>query len=201
MSGLFGNIRLPTRTDDWRLMIRTARLVLSVPVYALLSVLIAVLAITVFVVSQNIPLVRDVVIGGTLPFEARLQVLLGLFPFLGTSFSIEAGLLLITVGLLVGLDIAMVTYHLREHGVGARESGGSVIGVVLGTLGAGCAACGSAILAGVLSLVGGAGLLTVLPLDGLEFSLLAMVALVLSIYWLADGMRGGEINGCPVDLN
>jgi len=24
--------------------------------------------------------------------------------------------------------------------------------------------------------------------------------LTLSIYWLAEGMRGGEINGCPVDI-
>jgi hypothetical protein len=26
------------------------------------------------------------------------------------------------------------------------------------------------------------------------------VAVLLSIFWLADGMRGGEIRGCPVDL-
>lgn len=201
MSGLFGSIRLPTRGRDWRLMARTARLVLSVPLYAILAVVTALVALTVFVISQNIPLIQDVVIGGSLPLGARLQVLLGLYPFLGTSFPLEAELLLVAVGLLVGIDIAMVTYHLREHRVGARESGGSVIGVVLGTLGAGCAACGSVVLAGVLSLVGATGLLTLLPLDGLEFSLLALLALLLSIYWLADGMRGGEINGCPVDFN
>lgn len=27
---------------------------------------------------------------------------------------------------------------------------------------------------------------------------LALVTLVLSIYWVGDGMRGGEIRGCPV---
>lgn len=73
---------------------------------------------------------------------------------------------------------------------------------VAGTVGvasfAGCAACGSAVLAGLLSLFGVAGAGTLLPLDGLEFSLLALVALVLSIYWVAEGMRGGEIRGCPV---
>jgi hypothetical protein len=71
---------------------------------------------------------------------------------------------------------------------------------VLGTLGAGCAACGSAVLAGLLSLVGGSGLLLLLPLDGLEFALGSGVVLLLSVFWLADGMRGGEINGCPVDV-
>jgi len=71
--------------------------------------------------------------------------------------------------------------------------------VILGALGAGCAACGSAVLAGVLSLVGASGLALLLPLDGVEFAALASVALVLSMYWLADGMRGGSIDGCPVD--
>jgi hypothetical protein len=41
---------------------------------------------------------------------------------------------------------------------------------------------------------------TLLPLEGQEFSVLAIVVVVLSIYWIADGMRGGEINGCPIDV-
>jgi hypothetical protein len=55
------------------------------------------------------------------------------------------------------------------------------------------------VLVGLLSLVGASGTV-LLPFDGLEFTALAVVALVLSSYWLADGMRGGEINGCPIDL-
>ncbi len=39
-----------------------------------------------------------------------------------------------------------------------------------------------------------------LPLDGLEFAFLALVVITLSLHWLADGMRGGMVNGCPVDL-
>ena len=100
----------------------------------------------------------------------------------------------------VDLDIAFVTYHLREHGLSVKEGGGSAAGVVLGVLGAGCAACGSAILVGLLSLVGATGLLTLLPFEGLEFTALAVGVLVLSMYWLADGMRGGEIRGCPVGV-
>jgi FtsH-binding integral membrane protein len=72
--------------------------------------------------------------------------------------------------------------------------------MVLGTLGAGCAACGSAVMVGLLSLVGVSTSVLFLPLDGLEFALGAVVVLALSIYWLSDGMRGGEINGCPVDI-
>jgi len=186
---------LPTHRDDWRLMGRTARLVLGGPLYALVGVAAAAVALTGFVLSQNLALTRDVLVG-----RVPASVLPELYPFVGTSYSLLTGAVVLLVALLVGVDIALVAYHVREHRLSAEGSGGSVVGVLLGTLGAGCAACGSAILAGVLSLVGAAGLLTLLPLDGLEFALLALVALVLSIYWLADGMRGGEIRGCPIDL-
>lgn len=70
--------------------------------------------------------------------------------------------------------------------------------MVLGTLGAGCASCGSVLLVGVLSLAGASGVLAALPLDGLEFALLAICALLLSTFWIADGMRGGTVPGCPI---
>ncbi|WP_435067208.1 hypothetical protein [Haloplanus sp. C73] len=173
---------------------RTTRLVLGGPGYAALAVVAAAVALTGFVLSQNLATVGD-----TLAGRVPATILLELYPFVGTSYGPATGLLVVSVSLLVGVDVALVAYHVREHRLSAESGGGSLLGVVLGTLGAGCAACGSAILAGVLSLFGVAGLATLLPLDGLEFALLALVALVLSIHWLADGMRGGEIRGCPVD--
>lgn len=189
-------VRLPTRPRDWRLMGRTTRLVLSGPGYALLALVASALALAVFVLAQNLPLVGDVLVGGSLPLGTRLTVLVGLF----LSFEPATTLLLLVVAALTGVDVALVTYHLREHRVSLGEGGGSLLGVVLGTLGAGCAACGSVLLAGVLAAVGAGGLLTLLPLEGLEFAVLALGALVLSVYWLADGMRGGEIRGCPVEF-
>lgn len=194
------DLRLPTTANDWRLVVRTARLVTSIPAYALLAVVGGLVGLSVFVLSQNVQLVQDVVVGGSLPLEARLAVLVGLYPVVGSAFTpLTSFFLFVTAGLF-GINAAMLTYHLREHRVGLREGSGSVVGVFLGTLGAGCAACGSAILAGVFGLFGATGVLTLLPLDGGEFSILAFFTLLLSIYWLADGMRGGEVAGCPVDV-
>jgi hypothetical protein len=192
--------RLPTEADDWRLMSRTARLVLSVPAYALLAVVAAVTALTLFVVSLNVPLVLDTVVGGSLPASSRLTILVNLYPFVGSSFGPVQGALLYLVAALTGVNVAMAIYHFREHGVSLQKGGTSALGVIFGTLGAGCAACGSAVLLGVLSLLGVSAGSLFLPLDGLEFALLALVVITLSIYWLADGMRGGMIGGCPVDL-
>jgi len=193
-------VRLPTRGQDWRLMGRTARLVLTSPAYAAVAVLASAASLTAFVVSLNVPLVMNLVVGGSLSFSGRLTVLTELYPFVGTSFTPPQGALLIAVALLTGVDIAMATYHFREHGLDLQQGGAGAAGLVLGALGAGCAACGSAVLLGLLSLVGVSTTLLFLPLDGLEFAVGAVVVLTLSIYWLADGMRGGEINGCPVDI-
>ena len=192
--------RLPTRAGDWRLMARTARLVLRVPTYAFLAVVSTVAALTLFVTSLQVPIVTDLVVGGSLPLGRRLDVLLELYPFVGSFFGPRQGALLVAVSVLAGVDISMAVYHFREHGLSVQEGSASVAGVLLGTLGAGCAACGSAVLLGLLSLFGVSTSLLFLPLDGLEFAVGGVAVLLLSIYWLADGMRGGEVNGCPVDV-
>ncbi|GAA0464150.1 hypothetical protein MUK72_08440 [Halococcus dombrowskii] len=200
MSTRSRSVRLPTRARDWRLMARTARLVVTIPVYAVLALVAALVGLTLFVLSQNLPL-AGFLLSGALPLGNRLVILAEQYPFVGTNYGTFQGVLLVVTALLVGLDVAMVVYHLREHALSAAQGTTSVAGVLLGTLGAGCAACGSAVLAGVLSLFGVTASLTVLPFEGLEFAALALVALVLSLFWLARGMRGGEINGCPVAID
>lgn len=192
---------LPTRGRDWRLMARTVRLVLSVPHYAALAVAYGYLGLSVFVFARNLDLLTDVVLLGGLPLAARLTVLVEMYPGVSTAYTVEQSVVLLVTAALIGVDLAMLTYHVREHRLTLRDGSGSLTGVLLGTLGGGCAACGSALFVGILSLVGAGGLLTALPLDGLEFALGAVVLLVLSIYWLADGMRGGEVAGCPVELD
>jgi len=190
---------LPTRGADWRLVGRTARLVLGVPRYALLAVVAAAVGLTLFVYTLNVGLVNALVLGGSLPVENRLGILVNLYPVVSpTAYTAAEAVVLLVVAALIGVNIAMVAYHLIEHAT-LRGGTGSAAGVVLGTLGAGCAACGSTVLAGLLSLFGATGLLTLLPLDGLEFALASLAVLLLSLYWLADGMRGGMIRGCPVD--
>ena len=194
------SIRLPTRGRDWRLMARTARLVVTMPLYATVAAVAAAAGLTLFVLSQNLPLV-SFLLSGSLGLESRLVILSQQYPFIGTNYDAIQGVLLLVTAGLIGVNTAILVYHLREHALSAARGTTSVAGVVLGTLGAGCAACGSAVLAGVLSLFGATASLAFLPFDGLEFALIALLALVLSVFWLARGMRGGEINGCPVDLD
>jgi hypothetical protein len=193
-------IGLPTRLEDWKLMGRTVRLVISIPTYAALSLVYGVVGLSAFVLSRNLTLFGRVVLFGDLPLADRLAVLLELYPVFGTAYTRVQTVVLVLTAALIGVELAVATYHFREHDLSVGQGSGSLAGVVLGTLGAGCAACGSAVLAGVLSLFGASGVLLALPLDGLEFAVLAVVVLILSLYWLADGMRGGTVAGCPVDV-
>lgn len=195
----FEGLRLPTRRRDWRLMGRTVRLVLSLPRYAVLTVGYAWLGLSVFVFARNLGILRQVIVLGDLPPANRARVFTEMYPGLGTAYTVEQTAVLVATAVLVGINLTLLTYHVREHRLDLRDGYGSFTGIVLGTLGGGCAACGSAVFAGILSVVGASGLLAGLPLDGLEFALAAVGLLVLSIYWLAEGMRGGAIAGRPVD--
>ncbi|MFB6126774.1 MAG: hypothetical protein ABEJ79_05715 [Halolamina sp.] len=191
---------VPTSTADWRLVARTIRLVVGKPAYAAVAAVAGFVGLTLFVVSLNVSLVSTVVVGGSLPLGRRLAVLANLYPVVsGTAFTGVESAVLLTTASLIGANVALVTYHVREHVGGLRSGSGSLLGAVLGTLGAGCAACGSTLLAGVFSAFGVTGGLLLLPLEGLEFALASLVVLALSLYWVADGMRGGRIRGCPVD--
>ncbi|MDY6765721.1 MAG: hypothetical protein SV377_08640 [Halobacteria archaeon] len=194
------SIKIPTRTNDWRLMFLTSRLVLTIPLYAVVAVVTALISLSFFVLSQNFELFVNVILFGDLSLSDRILVLSRQYPFIGGVYPPLEGGLLVIIATMFGIDLALLAYHFREHGVSVRSGSGSGLGLVLGALGAGCAACGTVILAGLLSFFGVAGALTLLPFHGLEFSVLAVMVLLLSIYWVADGMRGGEIKGCPIDI-
>ncbi len=65
---------------------------------------------------------------------------------------------------------------------------GSAIGV-LTLLGLGCASCGALILTSLLSFFGAAGILTILPLHGGEFQILAFVLVLVSLHIFVKKMR------------
>ena len=201
-SGFRATVRkwLPTTANDWQLVARTIRLVLSRWTYALFALVTAVVALTVFSFTQNFWFLVDVLGFEFLSFEDKVYIVLDQYPLVGTQFDQFQSFLLYLVAVLTGVNLTLAVYHLYEHGLNLRTGGAGTVGTVFAVLGAGCAACGSAVLVGLLSLFGASSALLLLPMEGFELLLVALVLLVLSIYWLAEGMRGGEINGCPVDL-
>lgn len=189
---------LPSSTGDWRLIVQTARLVLSIPRYAVLALVSAVVGLSLFVVSLNLPVVQ-LALTGTLPSSARVAIIVRLFPFVGTGVApLQDGLLLV-VAAVSGVDIAVVTYT-RRRPDGFQSSGGeTAAGGGLRALVLGIAAWGTGLLVSVLWVFGVTDVWLRLPLGGLEFVVLALVALLLSIHWVAAGMHGSRVTNRPVD--
>ncbi len=196
---MFGNRLLPRGREDVRLVGRTVGAVLSGPAYAVLALVASVVSLLGIVVAQNMSLFTDVVLFGPLPIEARFEILYYMLPFVSGGTDPVTGTGMVVTSLLVGVNVAMLAYHLNTQGLSVVHSTGSITGVVLGTMGAGCAACGAAIASAVLGLFGAAGIMTVLPLGGLEFLLGAIVFVPLSTFWLVQGIQYGD--ACPVDLS
>lgn len=180
---------LPTNRADWKLLGRGIFTVLRTPGYAVLTAVVALVSLGVFIFSQNIQLLLDLVVFGDVPIASKLGILTGLYTSVITVAEPLSSVVLVTTAVLVGVNVSTLTYYVRTQDLTLRRGSGSVGGLVLGTLGAGCASCGSAVLAGVVSLFGGAGALSLLPLDGLEFSLLAVPLLLLSTFWIVRGLR------------
>lgn len=130
--------RLPTRVDEWRLVGRTVRLILSIPQYAVLAAGYAVLGLSVFAFSRNVAILRQIALGSRLLWGSRATVMAELYPFIGTAYTTLQGAVLSLTAVLIGINMAVATYHVREHRLSVGQGSGSLGGIVLGTLGAVC---------------------------------------------------------------
>lgn len=190
---------LPRSTSDVKRIARVLRLVFSIPRYAVLTVLTTPVMLAAFVVPRNLQLFLTTATspGGV---GEKVGVFASLLPSpTGVSYSIETTILLYLAAAFVSVNLVLTFYHFREHDLTARDGASNTAGAVLGALGAGCASCGSALLAGVLSLLGIGGLVTALPLEGGEVLIIAVIVSVFSMHWIAEGLRGGVVNGCPIE--
>ena len=89
------------------------------------------------------------------------------------------------VSFLAGLNLSLVVLRTRATKVFiGRTNVFGFLGVFGGAFGAACSACNTALI-GLLGISGG---LAVFPLRGLEFSLLALVLLIFSIYYVSKSM-------------
>ena len=94
-------------------------------------------------------------------------------------------LAVVLVSILAGLNISLTILRTRATKVFiGRPNLLTIFGSFGGAFGAACSACNTSLIA----LLGVSGGLAVFPLRGLEFSLLAIVLLVFSLYYVSKSM-------------
>ncbi len=187
------------------------------PSYIALASVLAIAAFLFAVWLPNFGLISEVFSTSGAPLAARINIMLALLGGIGTNFSVFSAGYTIAVATLFGINLAMVVYSLKrtslrasfaevatkaEQGFGGRTRVGpsgqsfaaGVGGIASGALGIGCAACGSFILTAVLSSVGAAGALAILPLRGGEFGILGVLLLSLSISRTAQHIKKSAVS-------
>ncbi len=110
--------------------------------------------------------------------------------FSGYHFSTQ--LLLISLSLLSGLNIALFTYYIKNKRDLLKLGGLSGLGLLIGILGIGCGPCGMVLLSAVIGLSASTGLIVLLPWHGAELGWLGLLLLASSIYLLLRRLAKGE---------
>jgi hypothetical protein len=151
------------------------------------------IALLIFVLVRSIP---------NFPFLKIFSRQYGVFSYefldifgsylLGTFFSttIADSVVLVVLGILTGINIVVFGAFIRRQKNLLASRGGalSVTGMLLGLVGAGCASCGTALLAPVLTALGLVGSLSWLPFHGLEISFIGLGLVIFSTWFVLRKM-------------
>lgn len=140
---------------------------------------IAIIYILLVTYLMNWSLFQDTLIGDySLIYKWR--ILIGLLQGLTTSITTFTQILLILTALLTGINFTLVYLRLKALRSGGKlhlmVGGSSILAIV----GSGCATCGLPILA----LLGLSGSLIYLPWHGLELSIVAVLLLLITLYFI-----------------
>ncbi len=135
----------------------------------------------------NLQLLFSILTDPLVSLTDKLTLPLNLLGSIASNFTTLAASYTIAIALLVGINTALTTYQIRRQRQSFSRSGtaASSLGVLSGVLGIGCAACNSLVLISVLGIVGGAGIIPLLPLKGGEFGIIGVLLLATATYMLA----------------
>src|SRR3989338_5131989 len=167
--------------------IRTAweslyREILCSPKYIALALIFIILVFVFSVWLPNLGLIRDVVFSNNFTFLNKIIFLWNSLGAITTEFSASSATLLVFISVLFGLNVALTVYYFKRRITLQKAGGTSIAGMIAGLICIGCASCGSVILSIFLGVGATAAFTGFLPFGGQEFSILAIIILVWSLY-------------------
>ena len=156
------------------------------PLYAAIGILTGLTSFVFIIWLPNIGLVAEVLFSSG-SFSERIALPVSLIGTISTNFTALSASFVIAMAILFGMNVAMTAFFIRRRISNIKQSGTAVglIGTVSGTLGVGCAACGSILLTTVLAWIGAGALVRFLPLQGEEFGIAGVFLLAASVFLTA----------------
>lgn len=120
---------------------------------------------------------------------AKLKILVYSLGLYTTNFTLVSQIIIALVALISGINIAMLVFYFKRRMAVGSAAGASGFGLVVGTLGVGCSACGSVILSSLIGITASSTLVSALPLHGAEFGIASIALIGLSTYWIAKKIQ------------
>lgn len=117
--------------------------------------------------------------------SAKLRILISSLQGIETNYTMFTRVLLILSAIFTGLVVGALLLYLRRRVGLERSTGTSVLGIVVSVIGIGCASCGSIILTSLFG-IGALSFTAILPLNGVEFSILGILLLLYSFFSIAN---------------
>lgn len=175
-------------------------LVYARPFYWVITSFVSVATLTVMVLLPNYAVLLSVLFSPVVSTVSKVAFFGSLYGSLATNFTILAAVSVVLIALLFGVNAALLVYYIRrmqsQTGRMAVAGTTTVGGFVAALLGIGCAACGSAVVAIMLQLVGVGWLVSYLPLHGAEFGLLGVLLLCVTTWTLIRKINQPAV--CPI---
>ncbi len=149
--------------------------------------IIASVAALVFVFSVWLPNLRliSIVAMSDASLIDKIALPISLLSSIATNFTVLSAISTIAIAALAGINIALIAELARTGRVFARGAAAGASGIISGTLGMGCAACGSLFLTALAGTAIGTGALAFLPLGGGEFGIIGVLLLGYATYLLS----------------
>lgn len=159
--------------------------------YTMFAIAVALTVLFLAIWFPNLRLIAAVVFSPGTSVAEKVALPISLLGSIWTNFTPTAATYTIAISVLFGVYCAMLIYSLRRRIRAARggDLAMSVMGIASGVLGIGCASCGSLILLWGLSVLGAAGAFALLPFGGMEFGILGVVLLIISIHLIAKQIQ------------
>ncbi len=144
------------------------------------TILIAVCYLLLVIYLMNINLMKDTLFGNY-PLGYRISISIALLGGMWTAMSHLALAILVTTAFLTGVNLTLIIQKISLLRAAPKVQlvlGSSILGVIS----SGCVACGLPII----SFLGLTGSLVFLPFHGSELSVVALVLLIISSYFLLN---------------
>ena len=177
------------------MVVQALRKVFRKPAFVILALGASMTVFAFAVWLPNISLIVKIMGHPGISFSQKLNLPISLLGSIATNFTLLSALYTIAIAILFGINLAMIVYFLKRRVADVQERGIATgfFGITSGVIGMGCAACGSLLLTGILSLFGATWILSFLPLAGGEFGILGVILLAVSVYLTAQRIQNPAV--------